>query len=156
MADVEGAGCDFGDGDAAASEVSIRVTHVNRPGEEVIGERFHEPAALLAAELGEKTAAFDTRVHEEGLGQPVREVAAEEAETGARGFAQQAVPGCGVHLRPLPADGLRRAAGEAGAHGEVRDVEDGRAAVAAVGEEEAAVEGALAAVSAGSAERHGP
>src|SRR3954465_9557894 len=56
---------DLGEGHAAAGDLGLAVSLVARPGEGVIGERLGQPAALLAAELGEGTVAVHSGVREQ-------------------------------------------------------------------------------------------
>ena len=80
---LQGAGIDLGEGHAAAGDLGLAVPLVAGPGEGMIGEGLDEPQALFAAELGEGAGAVDSGVREEGFGEAVRQVAAEEAEDGA-------------------------------------------------------------------------
>ena len=131
------AGIDLGEGHAAAGDLGLGVPFVARPGEGMVGEGRDQPEPLLAAELGERAAALDSRVREERLGQAIGQVAAEQAEHGPRALAQeapsQAAASSSVHCTRKGCGGAPR---EAGAHRQVGDVQHRRAAVAAMGEEE--------------------
>ena len=152
---LQGAGIDLGEGHAAAGDLGLAVALVARPGEGMIGEGLDEPAPLVPTELRERTRALHARVFEEGLGEPVGEMAAEESEGGARGLAEEPVPGVGIQIGPLDVERLPGAAGQPGTDGQMGEVEDRGAAVAAVGEEEAAVAGG-GALRSWSAEGHRP
>ncbi len=120
---------------------ALAVALVARPGEGIAGERLDQAAALLAAELGEARRAVDPGVGEERVGQAVRAGARRSRpdDGAARPRGSRRSQASASSVGPLHEDRLRRAAGQARAHGEVRDVEHRRAAVAAMGEEKAAV-----------------
>src|SRR4051812_39709529 len=108
---LQGVGIDLRERHAAAGDLGLAVPLVARPRQGVMGERLHQPAALLAAELGEAAGAVHAGVRQQRLGETVRQVPPEETDHVSRALAQEAVPGRGIHLRPLYEKRLRRPAG---------------------------------------------
>src|SRR3954452_21776846 len=70
----QGAGIDLRERHAASGDLGLAVPLVARPWQGVMGERLPQPAALLAAELGEAAGAIHIGVRQQRLGETVRQV----------------------------------------------------------------------------------
>ena len=129
-------GVDLAQPDAAAGDLGLFVPLVAGPRQRVGREGVDEPAALVAAQVGALAVGRDVGVGQQAVGEPGGQRLADgRRHQPAAGRAQRVVPGPGRAVGPAHRDRLVGTA-RPGQRRQVRHVQDGRAAVAPVREQE--------------------
>ena len=130
---------DGGEAHPASGHLGLLVPFIPRPRQRAAHQRLDQAEPLVAAQIRQQASRLDTCRFQKGAGQTLGQLGAQRGghRSGSTG-AQRPLPLRGAEACPANVQSGRRCSCGAGAHGDVRDIEHRRSAVAAVREQEAA------------------